>query len=77
MKQTGMLLGSLRGANFEYLVSHTYPRISKLAAGFIFKATEKERNNNKLYYSTVASFYHIWSRERAKYEPIMLCSVPV
>ena len=30
-----------------------------------------------IYYSTVAPFHHIWSREHAKYETIMLCSVPV
>ena len=30
-----------------------------------------------LYYSTIASFYHIWSRERAKYETVIHCSVPV
>ena len=29
------------------------------------------------YYSTIASFYHIWSRERAKYETVIHCSVPV
>ena len=30
-----------------------------------------------VYYSTIASFYHIWSRERAKYETVIHCSVPV
>ena len=30
-----------------------------------------------IYYSTVAPFHHIWSKERAKYEPVMLCNVPV
>ena len=29
------------------------------------------------YYSTMMSFYHIWSRERAKYETVIHCSVPV
>ena len=29
------------------------------------------------YYSTIASFYHIWSRERAKYETVIHGSVPV
>ena len=29
------------------------------------------------YYSTIASFYHIWSRERAQYGTVIHCSVPV
>ena len=29
-----------------------------------------------VYYSTMMSFYHIWSRERAKYETVIHCSVP-
>ena len=29
------------------------------------------------YYSTMMSFYHIWSREHAKYETVIHCSVPV
>ena len=33
--------------------------------------------NTTIYYSTMMSFYHIWSRERAKYETIIHCSVPV
>ena len=33
--------------------------------------------NTAHYYSTIASFYHIWSRERAKYETVIHCSVPV
>ena len=33
--------------------------------------------NNFHYYSTIASFYHIWSRERAKYDTVIHCSVPV
>ena len=32
---------------------------------------------SKYYYSTMMSFYHIWSRERAKYETVIHCSVPV
>ena len=28
-----------------------------------------------LYYSTIASFYHIWLSERAKYETVIHCSV--
>ena len=30
-----------------------------------------------IYYSTMMSFHHIWSRERAKYETVIHCSVPV
>ena len=33
--------------------------------------------NKIIYYSTMMSFYHIWSRERAKYETVIHCSVPV
>ena len=29
----------------------------------------------QIYYSTITSFYHIWSRERAKYETVIHCSV--
>ena len=29
------------------------------------------------YYFTIAPFYHIWLKKRAKYEPVMHCSVPV
>ena len=28
------------------------------------------------YHSTIVSFYHIWSRERAKYETVIHCSFP-
>ena len=35
------------------------------------------RSIKENYYSTIASFYHIWSRERAKYETVIHCSVPV
>ena len=34
-------------------------------------------SNTSHYYSTIAPFYHIWSRERAKYETVIHCSVPV
>jgi len=34
-------------------------------------------DDTQFYYSTIASFYHIWSRERAKYETVIHCSVPV
>ena len=27
------------------------------------------------YYSTITPFYHMWSRERAKYETVLHCSV--
>ena len=37
----------------------------------------KDPRNKSFYYSTIASFYHIWSRERAKYETVIHCSVPV
>ena len=30
-----------------------------------------------IYYSTIMSFYHIRSRERAKYEVVIYCSVLV
>ena len=33
--------------------------------------------NIAIYYSIMMSFYHIWSRERAKYETVIYCSVPV
>ena len=43
-----------------------------------FKVGKKDDiDNNLYYYSTIASFYHIWSRERAKYETVIHCSVPV
>ena len=33
--------------------------------------------NNYTYYSTIMSFYHIRSREQAKYEAVIHCSVLV
>jgi len=36
-----------------------------------------DKVNMGIYYSTIASFYHIWSRERAKYETVIHFSVPV
>ena len=41
------------------------------------KALLHKSVSNSTYYSTIASFYHIRSRERAKYETIIQCSVPV
>ena len=37
----------------------------------------QDSNDKYIYYSTIASFYHIWSRERAKYETVIHCSVLV
>ena len=34
-------------------------------------------NNIELHYSTLAPYYHIWSRKPAKYETVIHCSVPV
>ena len=31
------------------------------------------KNFTVSYYSPIASFNHIWSRERAKYDPVMAC----
>ena len=36
-----------------------------------------DKVNMAIYYSTIASFYHILSRERAKYETVVHFSVPV
>ena len=36
-----------------------------------------KKASKRIYYSTMMSFYHIWSRERAKYETVIHCSVPV
>ena len=33
--------------------------------------TLKFQCNNSIYYSTIAPFYHIWSRERPKYETVI------
>ena len=38
---------------------------------------QSEPEDKDIYYSTIASFYHIWLRERAKYETVIHCSVPV
>ena len=47
----------------------------------VFSEKRKWRHTWKadkyFYYSTMMSFYHIWSRERAKYETVIHCSVPV
>ena len=34
------------------------------------------RSFNELYYSTIVPFHHIWSRERAKNEPVFALSCP-
>ena len=44
-------------------------RLNKIVTVFV--------KNTVVYYSTIASFYHIWSRERAKHETVIHCSVPV
>ena len=49
----------------------------KAASEISTTLTNTEITNNYYYYSTIASFYHIWSRERAKYETVIHCSVPV
>ena len=54
--------------------------------GFTFDAHVVEKASNlaisravpvhffpHLYYSTITSFYHIWTRERAKYETVLHC----
>ena len=33
-----------------------------------------ELMHNTIYYSTTMSFYHIWTREHAKYESVLHCS---
>ena len=38
---------------------------------------EDETNDKGHYYSTIMSFYHIRSRESAKYEAVIHCSVLV
>ena len=43
----------------------------------ILNVFTKAKQNKNHYYSTIAPFHHNWSRERAKYEPVLLCSVPV
>ena len=43
----------------------------------MWSRSESTRVLDELYYSTFALFCHIWSRERAKCEPVMLGSVPV
>ena len=46
-----------------------------------FTKNEKSKDyckaDNNLYYSTIMSFYHIRSREQAKYEAVIHCSVLV
>ena len=43
----------------------------------IYYLSSKERSNNRSYYSTIMSFYHIRLRERGKYEAVIHCSVLV
>ena len=44
---------------------------------FNFAITTKTREIKNHYYSTIMSFYQIRSRERAKYEAVIHCSVLV
>ena len=52
-------------ANNNGLVFHSLRRKSHLE--IVYK---------EIYYSTITPFYHIWSREGAKYETVIHCSVP-
>ena len=45
--------------------------ITKPYHGLKFRA--HRGGNTPVYYSTITSFYHIWSRERAKYETVLHC----
>ena len=47
------------------------------SSGYLITCISGIKCNNFDYYSTIAPFYHIWSRERAKYETVIHCSVPV
>ena len=47
------------------------------SAAYIPQYGPRARLVRGYYYSTIASFYHIWSRERAQYETVIHCSVPI
>ena len=71
---------SLSGILFHIL--HQYLKRSFSNGPFSNTTKAKIASHGKsfikmIYYSTIASFYHIWSRERAKYETVIHCSVPV
>ena len=46
--------------------------VATIAVGL--KNVSKGHDNKRLYYSTITSFYHIRTRERAKYESVLHCS---
>ena len=60
----------------EYLERQIYERLLNSEPS-IAKLIWNKSYDIYIYYSTIASFYHIWSRERAKYETVIHCSVPV
>ena len=62
-------------ANAQMVLSSTVTYMTKMNKLLINTVLEKTINN--YYYSTMMSFYHIWSRERAKYETVIHSSVPV
>ena len=58
------------------LKTHLHKLINNDQTGFL-RGRFIGENIRLIVYSTIASFYHIWSRERAKYETVIHCSVPV
>ena len=64
--------------------SGMFPRVSRVALTDVEESRggwvtlhSPQTANKKIYYSTIMSFYQIMSRERAKYEAVIHCSVLV
>ena len=54
------------------------PTLSSKAYVWLFDVVVRGvQEINVLYYSTITPFYHIWSREHAKYEKVIYCGAPV
>ena len=56
---------------------HVKTNCSEAKLVWLFYLSGLHKTNFIFYFSTIAPFNDVWSRERGKYEPVMPCSVPV
>ena len=73
---TKIRLKMLRLSGLE-LYSRCVPLTPALITQRYLSSPISNHHNNISYYSTIMSFYQIRSRERAKYEAVIHCSVLV
>ena len=66
----------IHGYTSEYMGINGYTRPYMVIDGYTWQYAAIH-DNTRLYYSTIMSFYHTRSREGAKYEAVIHCSVLV